>query len=226
MLFLGAMGLGLGALMKTRGAAAFGGVSYLRFIAPGILAAGCMQTTAFESSFGTLTKVTYRRNYEAMLATPLSIGGLLAGELSWVAVRMMMVAATFMFVVAIFHLAVSPLALVAFPAAVLTGLAFASPFIGFSAKRKNYNDLSNIFRFVVTPMFLFSGTFFPIQRLPWFFRPVAYATPLYHGVELMRGAMLDRLTLQQAVQHSAYLIALFAVGVLYAHRSLTQRLLP
>ncbi|MGI8425219.1 MAG: ABC transporter permease [Actinomycetota bacterium] len=225
LLFIAAMGLGLGALLKTRDDAAFGGVSYLLFITPGVLAAGCMQMTAFESSYGTLTKVTYRRNYEAMLATPMSVGGLLTGELIWVSFRMLLIAITFMAVVAMFQLAVSPLALLAIPAAILTGLAYASPIIGFSAKRKNYNDLSNIFRFVITPMFLFSGTFFPVQRLPGFIRPLAYITPLYHGVEFMRGAMLGRLTVQNALQHSTYLIAVFAAGIWYAHRSLTKRLL-
>lgn len=224
LLFLLAMGMGLGALIRLRQPEMFGGVSYLEFIAPGILAGTCMQAASFDASFGTVSKITWRKNYEAMLASPLTVTDLLAGELIWMAVRMIMITAAFLTVTSLFGIPEWPAALLAFPASALTGVAFAAAITGYSATAKSFNDLSGMFRFVVTPLFLFSGTFFPVERLPEAFRVIAYATPLYHGVQLVRGAILDSLSARRALPHLLYLIVFLAAGVLYARRTLRKRL--
>lgn len=224
LLFLVAMGIGLGTLIKVRQPEMFGGVSYIDFIAPGILAGTCMQAASFDASFGTISKITWRKNYEAMLAAPLKVGDLLAGELIWISVRMTMIAAAFLTVILFFDIPEWPSALLAFPASALTGTAFAAVIIGFSAKCKSFNDLSWMFRFVITPLFLFSGTFFPIERLPLAFRALAYATPLYHGVGLVRGSILGSLSASRALVHSLYLLAFLGVGIWYARREMAKRL--
>lgn len=224
LLFLVAMGVGLGALIKIRQPGIFEGVSYLDFIAPGVLAGTCMQAASFDASFGTVSKTTWRKNYDAMLAAPLTVTDLLVGELIWLGLRMTMITGAFLLVISFFGIPVWPTALLAFPACVLTGVAFAAVIIGYSAKSKSFNDLSWLFRFVVTPLFLFSGTFFPVERMPAAFRAIAYATPLFHGVRLVRGSILASLPPARAVPHVLYLLIFLAVGIWYARRTLGQRL--
>lgn len=224
LLFLLAMGVGLGALMRMRQSSAFGGVSYIDFIAPGILAGSCMQAASFDASFGTISKTTWHKNYDAMLAAPLTVADLLAGELIWLGVRMAMITAAFLAAISLFGIASWPSALLAFPASVLIGVVFAAMIMGYSAKVKSFNDLSWLFRFLITPLFLFSGTFFPVSRMPLAFRVIAYATPLYHGVELVRESVLGSISAANAWPHLVYLLVLFVAGSWYARRSLGERL--
>ena len=224
LLFLLAMGLGLGSLIERTRPGGFGGAGYLAFLAPGVLAAACMQTATFEFSFPTISKVTWYRNYEAMLATPLLVRDIVAGELGWGAVRLVSVAVPFYLAMVIFGLTSAPLSVLAVPAAVLTGLAFAGVLIGYSAPKDHYNDLTGMFRFVITPLFLFSGTFFPVERLPEVLQPVAYATPLYQGVALVRGFALGTLRPGPALAHTAYLLAMAAGGAWFAHRKLRLKM--
>ncbi len=224
-LFLTAMGLGLGTLVNTRDTTALGGVPYISFLAPGLLAAACMQTSIFECSWPILSKIRWGRNYEAMLATPLDVDDLVAGELGWMAVRCTTVAGAFLVIMAAFGIAVSPLAILALPAAVLTGLAFAAAMIGFTATQKDDAGFNVVFRFVMTPLFLFSGVFFPVDRLPDAVQWIAQVTPLYHGAELVRGLTLDEIGLVNALVHAGYLVVFFAVAALLARWSLHRRLL-
>ena len=223
-LFLTAMGLGLGALLNPRDTSLLGDIPYITFLAPGLLAAACMQTCVFECSFPILGKIRWRRNYEAMLATPLDVTALTIGELGWMAFRATSVAAAFLVIITAFGLAWSPLAVLALPAAVLTGLGFAAWMIAFTATQKNDSGFAWIFRFVMNPLFLFSGVFFPVDRLPDVIEWLALATPLHHGVQLTRGTTLGTIGPGPAVLHSVYLIVFFVVGAVLARWSLHRRL--
>ncbi len=223
-LFLAAMGLGLGALLNDRDTAALGGVPYLHFLAPGLLAAACMQTAIFECSWPILSKIRWGRNYEAMLATPLDVDDLLVGELGWMAVRITTVGGAFLVIIAAFGIAASPLAVLALPAALLTGLGFAAAMIAYTGTQRNDGGFNVIFRFVMTPLFLFSGVFFPVDRLPDAVQWLAHATPLYHGVGLVRGLTLGNIGSAEAAVHIGYLTAFLVVGVIAARWSLHRRL--
>jgi lipooligosaccharide transport system permease protein len=223
-LFLTAMGLGLGTLMGTDDLSAFGGVPYIDWLGPGLLAAMGMQTATFESTYPIMNKIMWGRNYEAILSTPLGIRNIVLGELGWSAFRIGTLAAVFLVVLALFGIPRSPLAVLAVPFAVLTGLAFSSCLIAFTATQKNDVGFSAIFRFVINPLFLLSGTFFPLTQLPEQVQWVAWLTPLFHGVELVRGSILDQLSLPAAAIHLGYLLAMFAVGALLAERTLTKRM--
>lgn len=177
-LFLAAMGVGLGSFV-SRGGATVGGVSYLEFLAPGLLAAQAMQAASGEAAWPIMGRVKWDKTYFAMLATPLGVGDLLAGEIIWITLRMAMVCTVFFAVMVAFGAVMSPLGILAIPAGVLTGLAFAAPIIGYSARLNNDAGFNTLFRFVVTPLFLFSGTFFPVSQLPAFLQPIAYLTPLW-----------------------------------------------
>ena len=118
----------------------------------------------------------------------------------------------------------SPLALLALPAAVLTGMAFAAPISAFAAGQENDTGFITIYRFGLIPLFLFSGTFFPVSRLPGWLEPLAYVTPLYHGVSLCRALTLGQARWWPAVGDTLYLLVLAGVGALLAERAYRRRL--
>ena len=222
-LFLTAMGLGLGALIGAE-TSAFGGFEYLDWLAPGLLAATGMQTATFESTYPIMNKIMWGRNYEAMLSTPLGVRSIVWGELGWTAFRIGTLAAVFLVVVTLFGVPRSLLALLAVPFAILIGLAFSACLIAFTATQKNDVGFSAIFRFVINPLFLFSGTFFPLSQLPEQVAWVPWLTPLFHGVELVRGSILGTLDPVAAPIHLAYLLAMFLGGAWLAERLLARRM--
>ena len=167
-LFLAAMGLGLGGIVDRSGAtASLGGVSYLAFLAPGLLVAAGMQVAFTESTFPVVAGINWVRTYYAMIATPVTTGAVAAGQIGFILVRLALGATIFSVVMILFGVVVSPSAFViGIFASVLTGLAFATPICAFSATQRNGTSFNALFRFGMTPLFLFSGTFFPVDRLP------------------------------------------------------------
>ena len=214
-LFLIAMGLGLGGMIDPSAAALPGGVRYVEFLAPGLLAATAMQAATFESTYPVLGKMTWHRNYEAISATPMRPSDLVLGELGWIAVRLATIATAFVLVMMLFGIPRSARVLLAIPAAMMTGLAFAAPIMAYAVTLKNSSTFNVLYRFGVTPLFLFSGVFFPLGRLPEWLEYVAWFTPLFHGVELVRGLTLD-LPSRDWTIHGGYLAALTAVGTVAA----------
>src|SRR6516225_7433924 len=184
------MGIGLGKLVNAHGTARLGGLSYLAFLAPGLLAAAAMQAGVEESTYPVLGSVKWRRTYYAAAASPLRPADLFHGHLLFTTMRLAMNSAIFLAVMALFGAVSSPWALAALPAAVLTGLAFAAPVEAWAITVAKDTSFALIFRFGMIPLFLFSGTFFPITQLPAWLRPLAYATPLWHGVALCRSLTL------------------------------------
>src|SRR5918997_2926912 len=158
--YLLAFGFGLGTLVD-RTSDLPDGVSYLEFVAPGLLAATAMQIAEFEASWPVLSVIKWSRQYHAMLATPLRVGDVLVAHQTFIAFRMLMTAAIYLAAIAAFGAVNSPLGILAVPATVLVGLAFAAPIAAWGAYTENDTSFVAIFRFIVLPMFLFSGTFFP-----------------------------------------------------------------
>lgn len=225
-LFLLAMGLGVGGMVDSEQAGLPDGMTFLAFLAPGLLAAACMQTAAAESSWPIQGKMRWHRNYEAMMATPIDVRDLVFGELAWVAVRVTTVALAFGLVAAVFGgIALSAIVPVAV-AGVLTGLAFSAPILAYAATLTANGNFNVMFRFVITPLFLFSGVFVPVDRLPAFLQGLAWATPLFHGVELVRGVALGTLSWPGAFVHVVYLVVVTGVGTALALRTFARRLRP
>jgi lipooligosaccharide transport system permease protein len=223
-LFLTAMGIGLGGYVSN--SAALDGVPYLVFLAPGLLAATAMQSASFEATFPIMGGLVWGRVFHAMYATPISARDIALGNLAWIAARLTLICAIFTFVIVLFGAAESPLIVFAVPAAVLTGMAFAGPIAAFSATQKTPNKFSAIFRFGITPLFLFSGTFFPISSLPAVLQAFAWLTPLFHGVALTRGLSLGTITDEPiaAAIHVIYLTTLATVGAWLTIRNIGRRL--
>jgi lipooligosaccharide transport system permease protein len=225
-LFLTAMGLGLGSYVSNSAVPSLGGVSYLVFLAPGLLAATAMQTASFEATFPIMAGLAWNRIFHAMYATPISPRDIALGNLAWIAARLTFISSVFTLIIVLFGAAASPLVVLAIPAAVLTGMAFATPIAAFSATQKTPDRFAAIFRFGITPLFLFSGTFFPLNSLPAFLQPLAWLTPLYHGVALTRGLSLGTIVDDplSAVVHLVVLLAFIAVGTWAAIQTIERRL--
>jgi lipooligosaccharide transport system permease protein len=226
-LMLVAFGVGFGSLIDTSARALHvtGGVPYLVYLAPALLAVSAVQIAAFESSYPILSSFKWRRTYEAIAATPITPGQLASGQLAWIAFRLASSGAVYLVVITLFGAVRGPGALAGLIFAVLCGMAFGAPLVAFSASRDQEGGaFTAVFRFVVLPMTLFSGTFFPISQLPMAVQPLAWISPLWHGTELARGAALGTWQLMPAVGHLAYLTAVLAVGVRLARWQFRVRL--
>jgi lipooligosaccharide transport system permease protein len=223
-LYLGAMGLGLGTLVDEHGTASLGGVSYLAFLAPGLLAAAAMQTAMGESTYPVYGSVKWLKTYQAAIASPLRPADLFHGHLLWTTLRLTMNSAVFLAVMAAFGAVGSAWALACLPAAVLTGLAFGASIEAYTMTCTKDTSFAMLFRFGIIPLFLFSGTFFPVTQLPPYIRPLAYATPLWHGVALCRSLSLGTAQLGTSAVHVGYLAAVTALGVLAGNRTYRRRL--
>jgi lipooligosaccharide transport system permease protein len=222
-LYLAAMGVGLGSLVN-RHVHTVGGVHYLDFIAPGLLAATAMQVAGNESMYPVLAAVKWIRTYFAMLATPLRVVDVLLGHVGWIVVRLVLVGTIYLGVMAAFDTVHSVLAVAALPAAVLTGLAFATPISAFAAGQQNDTGFTTIYRFGLIPLFLFSGTFFPVSQLPGWLHPIAAVTPLDHGGALCRALVLGQAEWWPSLGDALYLAGLTAIGMVLAKAAYERRL--
>jgi lipooligosaccharide transport system permease protein len=233
-LFLAAMGVGLGSYVSQHGgtagastggaAAALGGVSYLVFIAPGLLASTAMQAAAGESTFPIMGGIVWVRSFHGMLTTPIGVRDVLLGKVAYIGLRLTLVCSVFFGVMVLFGATRGLEAVLAIPAAVLTGLAFTTPIVAFSATQKDTTGFNALFRFGVIPLFLFSGTFFPISQLPVLLQPLALITPLWHGVDLCRSLALGTADAAGVLVHVVYLGTLAAGGLALAQLAFRRRL--
>jgi len=158
------------------------------------------------------------------MATPVAVRDIVIGHLAWVAARVTFTALAYAAVMVVLaSVPISGAALAILPG-VLTGMAFAAPVMAFTASVDGPEALTSLYRFGIVPLFLFSGTFFPVAQLPGWMQPVARLTPLWHGVELARTAALDVATTVPATLSVAYLAAWIAAGTVLAVRNLERRL--
>lgn len=180
-LYLLALGFGLGAFVKE-----INGVSYINFIAPGIIASSSMFAAIYECTYGTYVRMTYQKTFDAILATPVNLNDLVAGELMWGATKSMLYGTIIMIVISLFGLVDSPALLLAIPVIFLSGLIFAEVSLIAVATVPGIDTFNYFYTLLMTPMFLFSGIFFPLDNLPPLVAKVAFFTPLYHLVNICR----------------------------------------
>ncbi|MBI5641053.1 MAG: ABC transporter permease [Nitrospirae bacterium] len=180
-LYLAALGLGLGAYVKE-----INGVPYINFIAPGIIASSSMFAATYECSYGTFVRMTFQKTFDAILATPVNVDDLIAGELIWGASKSVLYGTIIMIVLAVLGLVQSPLILLLIPVLFLSGLIFAEIAMVFVAIVPGIDSFNYFYTLFMTPMFLFSGIFFPIETLPPLVARIAFFTPLYHLVNICR----------------------------------------
>ncbi|MCB0992177.1 MAG: ABC transporter permease [Acidimicrobiales bacterium] len=228
LMYLLGVGLGVGSLVDSGPGsdAALGGVSYLAFYASAVMATTAMFTSSQESLWPAMDGFKWSNAYRAMVATPLEPSDVAVGLGAYHAARAAIGAIGVALVLLLFDDTRSLGLLAAVPAAVLTGLAFAMPLTAWTSTRDTDTSFPAIMRFVILPMFLFGGVFYPIEQLPGWLQPVAWVTPLWHGVELCRGATLGTWTMPSALVHLGVLLAFAGGGTFIATRTFTRALRP
>ncbi len=223
LLYLAAFGLGLSRLV---GDFSYQGqeIAYLPFIAPALLAITVMYNAFFETSYASFVRMYYQKTFDAMLATPLTLEEVITGEIVWAATKAVIAALLMQGVISAFGLVPYPSGLLLFPLAVLGGLSFAAVGMLFTSLVPNIETFNLPIFLFITPMFLFSGTFFPLQNLPLWARWLAFIFPLTHLTELARACTLVRFE-PQLLWNLAYLAIFFLVCYPLALKRMHQRLI-
>lgn len=219
-LYLFAIGVGIGTYVRE-----IEGIPYINFIAPSILAISVMNSAFFECTYGSYVRMYYQKSFDAMIATPLSIEDVIAGELLWGATRSVLYITIMLPVLAVFGVIAFPLSLMAIPLAFLAGLMFAGIAMCFTAVTPGIDTLNYPSFLLITPMALFSGTFFPLTLLPEVLQYIALALlPLTHLVALMRMITLPALT-GLLMLHLAWIILVTAIFCIIAINLMKRRLI-
>ncbi|WP_248958409.1 ABC transporter permease [Sphaerisporangium perillae] len=218
-LFLVSIGIGVGGYVGG-----IGGVDYLSWIVPGVLASTAFQMAVGECTYPVFGDFKWVRAYHAMRATPVEVGDMVCGWLLYILFRVEIAVVVFLAITALFGALHSPWALLTPLVCALVALATAAPTMAFAATIEHDSYFALLFRFVLIPSTLFSGVFFPVEQLPAFARPLAYLSPLWHGVELDRAATLGVSPPWPVAVHLAYLLAFAAAGTLWAFHAFRKRL--
>ena len=221
--YLLAFGAGLGYLV---GQLNFGGrlISYAAFIAPGVLAINIMQNAFFETTYASYVRMYYQKTFDALMATPLTVEEVILGEMAWGASRSLMATTLMMIILTFFGLLSYPWSLGILLVSLLGGVAFGSVGMCFTAMMPNIEAFNLPVFLFITPMFLFSGTFFPLDQLPFWARMVAWVFPLTHVVELTRALALNIFSLQQ-LWNFLYLLIFCLITLPLSLRLMIRRLI-
>jgi lipooligosaccharide transport system permease protein len=221
--YLLSIGFGLGALIGTIPGPGGQPISYQLFVAPALLASSSMNGAISEATFNFFFKLNYNKTFTSILSTPLSPGDVAVGELAWALIRGGLYAIGFMAVMVVLGLVVSPWVIFAVPAALLIGFAFGAVGMAATSYMKTWQDF-DLIQLVILPLFLFSGTFYPIETYPDALRVLVQLTPLYQGVDLIRSLTVGAISPILLV-HVAYLLAMGIAGLLVVSRRLDRLLL-
>jgi lipooligosaccharide transport system permease protein len=216
--YLVAIGFGLGTYVAN-----INGIPYKDFIAPGLIASAAMWSAAFETTYNVYFRMNELRLYDAVLSTPVEVPDLVAGDLLWSSARATVYGTVFLITVSIFGLVSSWWAIAIPPFVFLGGLCFSVIGYTFTALVPKIDLYSYFFTLGITPMFLFSGIFFPFDRLPGWVEAVAWLTPLYHLVQITRGLATGPEAAQIAI-HAAWLVAVSALLFPIPVRAVRRRL--
>jgi lipooligosaccharide transport system permease protein len=216
--YLLGIGFGLGTLVGD-----VGDIPYAAFVAPGLMATAAMNGALFEATFNLFFKLKYAKTFDAILATPLGPSDIAIGEVSWALTRGLLYAIAFLLVMLVLGLVLSPLGILMIPGALLIGLAAASVGMAATTYMRKWQDF-DVVTVVTMPMFLFSGTFFPISVYPDWLETLVELTPLYRGVHMLRSFSTGEVG-PMVLLDIAYLAIMGLIGVAITARRLRGLLL-
>ena len=221
--YLLGVGYGVGSLVGTVAGPDGRPVDYALFVAPALLASSAMNGAISEATFNFFFKLKYNKVYDAVLSTPMGVADVAVGEVSWGLIRGFLYSIGFVIVMAVLGLVASPWAVLSLGGAVLIGFAFSAVAMAGTTFMRKWTDFDYIF-LVTLPLFLFSATFFPISAYPPELRFIVQLTPLYHGVELLRGLTLGVVGPHLLI-HVLYLVVMGLLGLFVVSRRLERLLL-
>lgn len=221
--YLVAVGFGVGQIIET---VPFGGrqIPYAAFVAPGMLAASCMNGAITDGFFNPFFKLHYQKTYDGILATPMNVPDIALGEMFWAQIRGSIYSAGFIVVMLALGLVLSPWALLALPAAMLTSGALSAGAMVLTSSVKQIASFDWVFNVLVFPLFLLSGTFFPVSLYPVWLRPIVYATPLFHASNLLRSLTTGAVG-WVLLANVLYLVVMFGICITIAMRRLEKHLI-
>jgi lipooligosaccharide transport system permease protein len=221
--YLGSIGFGLGQLVGNVPGPGGTEIPYQLFIAPALLATSSMNGAITEATFNFFFKLKYQKTFEAILSTPLSAADIALGELGWALIRGALYTVGFLAVIVILGIGVSPWLLLTLPGALLISFAFGAVGMAATSFMRSWQDF-DLIQLVVLPMFLFSGTFYPLDAYPEALRTLVQLTPLYQGVDLLRSLAVGVVG-PNAIVEVAYLAIMGIAGLLVVSRRLDKLLL-
>ena len=222
--YLLGIGYGIGTIVGEVSGPGGEPIAYAAFVAPALLASSCMNGAIADGFFNIFFKLNYQRTYEGLLATPLGVADIALGELTWALIRGSLYAAAFLARMLGMGLILSPWAILAFPAAVLVSASFSAAARTVTTYARKIQDFDIVLGGLVTPMFLFSATFFPLNSYPDAIQVLVQLTPLYHAVALLRGLTTGAVG-PETIVNVAYLTVMLVVGLTEASRRLERRLI-
>jgi lipooligosaccharide transport system permease protein len=221
--YLLSIGLGIGGIVGDIPGPDGTPIPYAVFVAPALLASASMNGAIAESTFNVFFKLNYQKTYDAVLATPLGPGDVALGEIGWAVIRSTLYAIGFIVVIGLLGLIESPWAVLAVPAATLLAFAFAAVGMAATTFMRSWQDF-DLIQLVVLPLFLFSGTFYPISAYPEGLQLFVQLTPLYQGVDLIRSLITGAVDIG-ILWHVLYLSVMGIVGLAIVARRLDRLLL-
>ncbi|HXG25915.1 MAG TPA: ABC transporter permease [Candidatus Binatia bacterium] len=221
--YLLSIGFGLGVMVGEVPGPGDQPIPYALFVAPALLGASSMNGAITESTFNFFFKLNYDKTFASILTTPMSPGDISLGELGWALIRGGLYVIGFLVVMFLFGLVRSPLVLLCLPGALLIAFAFAAVGMAATSFMKTWQDF-DLIQLVILPMFLFSGTFFPLDALPEGVRLFVQLTPLYQGVDLLRQLTVGHVDVSTLV-HVVYLAVMGVIGLAVVSRRLDKLLL-
>jgi lipooligosaccharide transport system permease protein len=226
LLYLLGLGVAVGALVDRTPTsdAVLGGVTYVAYIAPGLMVTTAMAVASAESLWPIMNNFVWSKGYLGVAATPLGAADIVGGHALWMTARSAVTSASVATVLALFPAARSWGLIPAIGAAAMTGLAFAMPLMAFATTRKIDNGFAAMQRFVIVPLFLFGGAFYPISQLPGWTQAIIKLLPLWHGIELARGFTLGGSDVSTSLQHVAVISVWIIGGTILSYHYVRRRL--
>ena len=222
--YLIGIGLGIGGIIDDLTLPDGRQISYVAFVAPALMATAAMNGAVFETIFNVFFKLNFAKIYDGVLATPMGITEIAIGEMMWALLRAALYAIAMFVIMLVFGLILSPWGILTIPAALLVAAAFSAAGLAGTAYLRTVNDFDVPMGLIVMPMFLFSGTFFPVSAYPWFIQVFMQLTPLYHAINLIRGLSLGLVGPAQ-LWDFACLVVFFAIGMWIAMRQMERKLI-
>jgi lipooligosaccharide transport system permease protein len=218
-LYLLALGYGFAPLISD-----VNGMSYMQFIAPGLIAYTAMNSATYECTFGAYARMTAQKTYDAIISTPVDIDEVVAGEVLFGTTKALFSSLAMMVVLALFKLIPAPTALLVPFVVLLTGFVFASLAMLFTSFSKSWDFFSYYFTLFIAPLFFLSGIFFPLSTMPKWVTDVAWFTPLYHSVVLSRGLVMGNLKWSM-IENVSWLLVFGILAFIYAVVRIRKRII-
>lgn len=217
-LYLLAFGIGLSTYLKE-----INGIPYMKFIAPGIVASSSAFAATYECTYGTFVRMHYQKTFDAILATPVSLNDLIFGELLWGTTKSLIYGTIIIFVITLAGLVDSWMIALAIVIVFITGIIFSEISIIVAATVPGIDSFNYFYTLFMTPLFLFSGIFFPLDNLPSFIRTIAFFNPLYHAVEAIRSLATGNIKI--LLPHAQWITIMSLILILFPFRLMKKRII-